>query len=220
MRYYLYISDTKLDMLYGQIPQGILSKLEAEVTVDLPVLKTTFRDKESQPTSRYAQLDTVISYLQKEGRLGTIEHPSAYFAGTMPMRWGVIGGGVVYFTGSSGSTLVGLGGAAQHVIGSGKAAQEEETLGLGSHTAMILNQLRRVVMQEEAQTVASPDQLLLEQLLTRRDSTYALESVRSFAKLLKGTEEHVQFVARKLAAEERRGQTIVLGTPIFVALTD
>jgi hypothetical protein len=220
MRYYLYISDTKLDMLYGQIPQGILSKLEAEITVDLPVLKTTFRDKESQPVSRYTQLDTVTSYLQKEGRLGTIEQPSAYFAGTMSMRWGIIGRGVVYFTGSSGNTLVGLGGSDQHVIGSGRAVPEEEAHGLGSHTAMILEQLRQVVMQEEAQTVSSPDQLLLEQLLTKRDSTYALESVRSFATLLKGTEERVQFVARKLAIEERRGQTIVLGTPIFVALTD
>jgi len=37
-RFYVYISDAKVDMLLGQIPAGLLERLAAEVTVDLKIL--------------------------------------------------------------------------------------------------------------------------------------------------------------------------------------
>lgn len=38
MRYYLYLSDAKLDMLFEQIPQKLLPRLVTEAKVDLKVV--------------------------------------------------------------------------------------------------------------------------------------------------------------------------------------
>jgi len=37
-RYYIYVSDTKVDMLFDSMPQNVLSKIAAELSVDLSLL--------------------------------------------------------------------------------------------------------------------------------------------------------------------------------------
>ena len=60
------------------------------------------------------------------GRIGTIDEPKEYFAGAMSMRWGscifpfvpqLTPSPLVYFGGTTETTVVGLGGSAKHVIG-------------------------------------------------------------------------------------------------------
>ena len=38
MKYYLYISDTKVDMLYPQIPKPILKRIASSLSIDLKLL--------------------------------------------------------------------------------------------------------------------------------------------------------------------------------------
>src|SRR5262245_26427302 len=90
-RYYVYISDAKVDMLYEQVPQGSLSRLASEVKVDLKVIGVTLKQAETPQPVRLAKLAIVERYLETGYPIGTIERPGSYFRGRMPMKWGYLG---------------------------------------------------------------------------------------------------------------------------------
>jgi TIR domain len=64
-KYYVYISDSKVNMLYPQVRTGTSARQDS-----------------------IGKLETVVADLVRGGRVGTIDEPKEYFAGAMPMRWG------------------------------------------------------------------------------------------------------------------------------------
>jgi hypothetical protein len=88
VKYYLYVSDTKLDMLYAQIPRPVLERLAVELKVDLKVLGVVLRTNPLEDETRYAKLEVVTKYLEREGYVGTIDEPAEYFKGPVTMTWG------------------------------------------------------------------------------------------------------------------------------------
>ena len=145
MKYYIYVSDAKLDMLYAQIPRRVVDRLATELTVDLQLLSISLKEKPSDE-NRYAKLKLVAGYIDKHLKVGTVDEPEAYFRGNLPMRWGPLGGyfgvknpnlddplcwygsdvcfewdpavqSAVYFGGFTAETVLGLGGSLHHVIG-------------------------------------------------------------------------------------------------------
>jgi hypothetical protein len=103
LKYYVYISDSKVDMLYAQGGRRT----------------DACRDS-------IGRLEAVLADLARAGRIGTIDEPKEYFTGAMPMRWGpcafpfvpqLTPSPLVYFGGITKTTVVGLGGSATHVIG-------------------------------------------------------------------------------------------------------
>ena len=44
MRYYVYISDAKIDMLYPQIPKKFLKKYSKEFKFDIKIFSVTLKD--------------------------------------------------------------------------------------------------------------------------------------------------------------------------------
>jgi hypothetical protein len=87
-RYYLYVSDSKLDMLAGQIPRGRLDGLAAELQIDLKVISVSLREAPSDET-RYSKLALVEAHLQEQESIGPVDAPSAYFDGTFAFATGV-----------------------------------------------------------------------------------------------------------------------------------
>jgi hypothetical protein len=65
MKYYVYISDTKVDMLYSQIPQNILRKIAAELNINLGIFSLSVKGKENQEKTRYEKLKIVVNYIEK-----------------------------------------------------------------------------------------------------------------------------------------------------------
>ena len=55
VKYYIYISDTKLDMLYPQIPKKILERISGELNIKLGMININLKNKESD-TSRFDKL--------------------------------------------------------------------------------------------------------------------------------------------------------------------
>ena len=94
-------------MLAGQIPRGRLDGLAAELQIDLKVISVSLREAPSDET-RYSKLALVEAHLQEQESIGPVDAPSAYFGGTLDMRWGVVADHVVYFTGYSERTVVSL----------------------------------------------------------------------------------------------------------------
>ena len=62
IKYYAYISPTKVDMLYSQIPPSIRDGIEAEVKMKLPLAEVSF-SKKQVPDNLYIKLDLVDRYL-------------------------------------------------------------------------------------------------------------------------------------------------------------
>ena len=48
MRYYVYASKTKVELLYDQIPEKALSRIATTLTIDLKLVKAEFTGKGEQ----------------------------------------------------------------------------------------------------------------------------------------------------------------------------
>jgi hypothetical protein len=119
LRYYLYISDSKLDMLFEQIDQRALKKLSAELKIDLKVASLTLREADSPAPTRIAKLRIVERFIRAHHNVGTIHEPGGeYFSGQLNMRWAHIAGGLVCFKGTDpeSSTGIILAGSIYHVL--------------------------------------------------------------------------------------------------------
>src|SRR5262249_7822444 len=114
LKYYVYVSRSKVEMLYSQIPhqqrRGLLTKLAMDMPPD---------DCERQTQEAlFAKTKLVVCFLEEQGMVGNVDDPRAYFKGQLKLRWGPYGRReLVYFGGETKDTILGLGGSRIHVIG-------------------------------------------------------------------------------------------------------
>jgi hypothetical protein len=201
-RYYLYISDTKVDMLLAQIDSGFTRKRSTEVSLSLKVVGAR-RSVESAGSDRVARLERVVRYLEEHGDLGTVDEPGQFFWGLLPMQWGPI---------------TTTGGAGSHVLGSTAAISQEQVLA-PSILPVLLDGLASQAADESIEDAAEP--------FDRADRT-ALASVHQANARLRGPAQNVEFIAKRLLdgpspypeLDGRDGMTVLLGSPLYVAQVD
>nr|WP_232626870.1 SAVMC3_10250 family protein [Streptomyces alfalfae] len=113
MSYYLYVSGTKLDMLYEQIPPKLLKRLAVEAKVDLKVLSVAVQSPRADVTS-YDKLDLVEAYLEREFDVSWMTEPRPWFRGDLELRVAGYGSpeGPTFMTGRDGDTVIALIGSA------------------------------------------------------------------------------------------------------------
>lgn len=116
LKYYVYVSESKVDMLHSQIPPSVRSKLEAEVKLNLQLAEVSFSKKQFSD-NLYTKLNLVIDYLDKQHIIGSIGGPLEYFRGTLHMGWAQIYPSVLFFGGISNETTIGLGGSMNNLLG-------------------------------------------------------------------------------------------------------
>ena len=199
--------------------------IAAELTVDLKVLgsgvSTTIKREQTEKT-RYDKLQVVEKYLEehRSSDTGSIDAPLAYFKDILPMYWGKLSTRnntkMVFFAGATEQTLLALGGSAYHVIGK----LSDATIGEPSSDLDSLID----ILGEELQ--------LRRRLLDREDfydEDAALNAIEVMARRLKGTTQHLEFLAKRLAYDpsslahgrtRRREKHVLFGTPIYVALAE
>jgi uncharacterized protein DUF7019 len=120
LKHYIYISDTKVDMLYAQIEKRLLNRFSVELSIDLKPLGAgvgaTIKPTSAEET-RISKLRLVAKYLEEQQHVGWIDAPGTYFKGSLPMDWGVAVDReaaksdppyAVYFIGKTNRTVVGL----------------------------------------------------------------------------------------------------------------
>ncbi|MFE6281095.1 DUF7019 family protein [Streptomyces sp. NPDC057877] len=217
LRYYVYISDAKVDMLLPQVDAGFARRRATEVVVSLKFVSAR-RSVETDAADRVARLERVVRYLDDFGDVGTVDEPGQYVRGRLPMRWGPLPLGpspLVYFGGRTERTTVGLGGASGHVLGAPApvpgAAPAEQELPFAPSTApgLLAGLAAAVTTDGEPQ----PD---------------ALASVQLANRTLRGAEQEVEFLAKRLLhgpspypeLDGHDGMTVLLASPLFVALAD
>jgi hypothetical protein len=141
MKYYLYISDAKVDMLYPQIPHDSKSRVSTELGFDVKFAKASRKVEKESEDNRYTRLEAVVQFIEDSGALGSLDNPGEYVRATLPMRfapWGRkgkvqdrYGGSVsrasaqfVCFVGKSASHYILLWGSWKHVLGNTEGAGE------------------------------------------------------------------------------------------------
>lgn len=220
LKYYLYVSDTKVDMLYQQVPKRLLQKIASELNINLKLvaaeISVTSKSGLSEET-RYSKLKIVTKYLEEHEDIGTIDNLGygSYFKGTLPMKWGLVewASELVFFGGSTAKTHVGLGGSTHHLIGNLAASHSE--IRLAPSTLPFL----KAVLRKNPQ---SPIQVTEDRLLGDIEWMIIEEMERI------GISQNVEFLAVKYVfggvqyiqyhGPETTQSWVVLGSPIYVAL--
>ncbi|MFD5619240.1 DUF7019 family protein [Streptomyces yangpuensis] len=229
MRYYEYVSETKVQMLFDQIPPKLLSKLAAEAKIDLTIFGLSVQKAQTEATL-YSRLELVEEYLDRNYEITWMTEAGSWFRGELNLRTATyqeVDGqvqGPLFIVGQAGRTLVALVGSSHHLIG-GRA---QEAIG-GYSTLPSLFRLMRQEAPEEPLNVRGyvPD-------YRERESTAVMHEVVGFTRDLlvrppPGFDAVVpcEFLARRLlrgAATDPRGTgdrvDVVVGTPLYVAQRD
>ncbi|MFF1376133.1 DUF7019 family protein [Streptomyces sp. NPDC058308] len=202
MRYYLYVSGTKLDMLYEQIPPKLLKRLAVEAKVDLKVLSVALQSP-LRETTTYDRLDIVEAYLEREFDVSWMTEPRPWFRGDLALRIAGYGSpdGPTFMTGREGDTVVALIGSAHHLLGQRTPPDTIQA----SHS--MLPSLFRLLGD------------------TPSHEEEAAAQVLEFSRSLKEPPVYGEFLARRLlhstaTGEDGRQVEIVVGTPLYVAMAD
>ena len=222
MRYYLYISKAKLDMLYQQIqtPQKRKASLEWKFEAKLPLVASGSLSRKVETdddVTTEEMLKAVIKKIEDSGEVGTADDPKTYVKGTLPMRWGLFNDlgrpqeepPLVYFGGKTEQTVFGLGGSSRHVI---SVCGASNTSSRSATPELVAHLLRGLEMPFEGWRV--------------NKHSDPFEAIAWATHNLKPPDVTLEFLARTLLAGETalspfaRGRTMraLLGTPLYVAL--
>jgi hypothetical protein len=157
LRYYIYISSTKVDSFFDQIPLGLRKRIAADLKLDLKLISVTLRENVSNET-RISKLAVVDKYFENQPDVGTLANPRAYIRGRLSMRWGPwhTSPGLIYFDGVSQNALVGLGGSRSHVIGEPPAGQEAAAWSAGYNIIMALTKSGDIPELDEFRAFLNP----------------------------------------------------------------
>jgi len=222
MEYYLYISESKVNMLFPQIPEATKGKLGAEVGVNVGVLKATVKaEKESQSKDNLiVHLQAVVDYLKKSEDPGSVDKPKSWIEDTLSARviYLAENNQVVFFIGTSPEgTRFALGGSAANLL----SHQKPEQVQIGwSFLPDLIRSLRAMVSVSE-------DKRLSQESVERFLSGTAESNEFEWMDLLKavqgassGTTMTIKFLAKKLlsGAHVQDGTFGVLATPLYVAM--
>lgn len=134
MKYYLYISQTKVNMLYAQLP---------------PSLQIVNDDEHS---SNLTKLAIVHHYIEKYKKVGTIKEPETYISGILPLRYGVIteyASDIAYFGDKLDGDILSLIGASNSLIGAVQRTKSNHTPFY--YTMMFLNRVANANVPVDSQ---------------------------------------------------------------------
>lgn len=118
MRYYQYISDAKLEMLFEQIPAGFLDGAKVELGFDFGVLKGKLSGEQPNSASRIARLGVVEKYLDQNAMIKSTLEENNWVKGDFSAKVGYLSHcpGLVLFTGEYDGAKLILAGSENHLV--------------------------------------------------------------------------------------------------------
>jgi hypothetical protein len=247
-KYFVDISDTKVDMLYGQIPRDIKRTIAAELKIELQFFGASIKSPDPEET-RYSKLSIVTDYLEKHADIGSVDNPASYFKGTLDINWGNVGGEsasehVVFFASRTEKTILGLGGSPWHVLGHVRPTSPSDINSSGEYLLYALSKDLGVRDPALAEWASEKIRDASEEYLKSRALGMVVSAWRSLTYnerppggLVPGMQapqfptQRLEFLAKRLLHGGVPEQTadgyrpsadrwVLLGTPIYVAQAD
>jgi hypothetical protein len=222
MRYYEYISDSKVDMLFPQVPRSILEIVSVELGINIGIFDAKVTIGGKTDSNRVARLMAVEKYLISSEKIGTVSAPTSWFRGSEPATSFSLplppDQTVVFFLINSPSYTVALGGSPQHIIGNVVPKSDFEYS--KSHLPSLLGSLNSLMEK----CVNLPDDGLpysAHSGVTDFGSPHPwTQIICDLSDRQNMPKQDVSFLARKIVSEEYCGKTITLGTPLYVTSGD
>lgn len=214
LRYFLYLSATKIDMLYPQIPPAFFDGAEAELKVNLGVISTGVKSRSpDRPTELSARASAIESHLSSEKVIGTIDKPRSWIKGNCPMLWGVVeeyASDIAFFGGKTEETTVALLGARDSIIGQPIVAESKHdpfyyTLKFFNH--LVANAASAKPDDHTRSNAFGDDPPYCSYKEAVNIATKALDSPGQIM-------QNLEFLALVLHHQEN----LIVGTPLYVAL--
>lgn len=223
MKYYIYISDAKVNMLFDNIPQDFLGSLSGELKINLGLISTTFKEKSSNTI--ISKLHVVENYIEKHMSPGTVDKPNSYFKGKLPMRWGPLREhpGVTYFGGSTEKTELGMIGSECHTIQGGKSEAETYISNYALFNSVLQKELGSELEQGFLDLPDSTSKLGMASFLDEEEYARIKSRQTKSGRVDRLPPQPqpkmtLEFMAKKLISEYSSGKEKLLGTPLYVAL--
>jgi hypothetical protein len=119
MRYFLYASATKIEMLHSQIGISYFGKVKAGFKLKLGFAEASI-GTETQPRVLYNKAEEIRNYLLSKSMTGTISQPKSYIDDVADLSVGLISeyaSSIAFFGGIVGSKKVALIGASSSLVG-------------------------------------------------------------------------------------------------------
>jgi hypothetical protein len=213
VKYYLYISDAKVDMLLPQIPHETKKKIATEFGFDFKIFKAGRKSEEDPEDNRITRLEAVVAFLREYGNLGSIDEPDEFIEGSAVMAM-QSDQEIVLFTGVGERTTVCLGGSSRHLLGNPPVAD-------GSRMTSMAGGIYQWLEENEKD----------------RDALHGFSPAWSISWLAEKSmkdsiipKQPVEFVAKRLLFEPNprpeaadgsdSPSHVLLATPLYVAMTD
>ena len=213
--YLVYVSDSKIEMLYEQIPWEGRKKLSYELGIDFGIVKAKFTSVKSD-VAQITKIKIVEKYIAR--RTGTVHAPRSYFKQEMEMFWGPYWANeeqfenFVYFGGKFLGVHVGLGGTMTNCLGI--SPNKGENITSYSLSSFLLSAL--------AKGKEIPD---TRRIYSRGHKMSDIESKALSAVVLANEtptypKQRLRFLAKRLHHRVDDSCTVLVGSPIYVAQTD
>jgi hypothetical protein len=137
LRYFVYISDLKVQMLLDQISEPVRRSIAAELKLDFKLVSLTLSspavDTTTRQRSRIEKLAVVEQHIRRYEQVGDLTARHGWLAGEADLDWKPLEDGeTVLFTGHAKELLIGLGGSVSHLIG-----RPTSEMQVGSHPPTI-----------------------------------------------------------------------------------
>ncbi len=200
-------------MLFEQIKPRSRGRLGGEISFDLGWFRGKF-NSQSVESSRYEKIEIIEDYLSEQ--IGTIDEPKQYFRGTLDMFWGPYQDyeEMVYFSGATENTAIGLGGTITNCIPNA-GAKQTTTTSYSLSSRLVTAMVRKGKLH-------LPRYGLGRDYKTDDINTQALEAVTEATIRRDVPRQTLTFLAKTVLfgqSQRLRGQA-VLGTPLYVALAE
>lgn len=219
MKYYLYISESKVQMLAAQLPEPHRPKQTMEAGLNIGVAKASLKSERQPPEKTlHSKVEEVIAHIRANEDVGTIDNPRNWIAGTVSARFVLLRDDkeVIFFVGETDDGVVfGLGGSRGNLT----TDTRPEGVGVGwSFLPFLLRALRT--------SVSSPGSVIdpfsgreFEATMSRNQKSDWIQFLREVERAPLDPPLEIEFFARTLLTD-RDPQTSmngVLATPIYVA---
>ena len=224
MEYYLYISDSKVDMLLPQVPEKTRAKLAAEFGVNVGVLEAKFKSERDTgtPDNRVARLQAVINHIRPSLEVGSVEQPGKWIEDVQDARSIYLADNkqIIFFIGKSrAGARFGLGGSAAHLVSRGKGEKVE--IGWSFLPDLLFNLQVMLRTQDDPRlSIAATEEFIKGS--TKENEFEWMDLLDHANRMASGPSMKIKFLAKTLLAGTHPNDHVkgILATPLYVAMAD
>ncbi len=215
-RYFLYISDAKIDVLLPQVPGALRQKVAAKLGFDIKLLSGSIETQRATLDTRVARLCAAESYVLNHDSIGTPSEPSSWIHGEISAQFVNLGEGGILFVAEGVSWVLALGGSAHHLVGGAKPEQLHIPM---SFTPQLAERIRYLTEKKAHIILGLPaDQLNL--TTKAQDFDAWTELIIAARDLAVSPGQKIKFLAKRLGSGLCRDKQVTLASPLYVELAD